>query len=110
MPFPYFTVENARENAKLSWETRRARAANASIMLVEATDAFQEGLAQAMQETLGQFRESTVPKDKAMLAKALRDLRETWHMVTGRPKPGMIKHVERAAMKQLPPAPDTPSV
>jgi hypothetical protein len=99
-PLPHaFTTANASamaaKSAKRRAELRQVRetAAQAASLQVLAgpPDPFVTELAQAQAETLQKLRLANDPRDKMNLAKALRDLRETYHMVTGTPKPGMIK-------------------
>ena len=64
-------------------------------------------LARAMQETLTRCLMATDAKEASAYARALRDLREVWHMVTGQPKPGVRKlPIERPARLMLSPAVD----
>jgi hypothetical protein len=61
------------------------------VQSAEPIDSFSLTLACACDETLTLVRTSRKPIERAQLARALRDLRETWHMATGKPKPGMLK-------------------
>lgn len=96
---PVFTVETARQAGLKSVEARKQRALERDqvpLVLPEnpvehASDPFCDALASACGETLHNLRTSKKPMEKAQLARALRDLRETWHMATGKPKPGMLK-------------------
>jgi hypothetical protein len=40
---------------------------------------------------LEKLRKTTKPIEKAQLARALRDLRETFHLATGKPRPGLLR-------------------
>jgi hypothetical protein len=97
---PYrITKENAAEFAKRGAtkraQMRQAREIAASAASLAATagppDPFVIELAHAQAEILQKLRNTPNSRDKMQLARALRDLRETYHMVTGTPKPGMIK-------------------
>lgn len=111
-----FTPETATRMANLSVAARKrkkevADMAAAASLSSSATpdDPYVFELAQAQAEVLKRLRSAQDPKDKAYLAKALRDLRETWHMVTGTPKPGMIKPGGVARPMPRPLAAPTPS-
>lgn len=54
-------------------------------------DNFALTLAYACDDTLDRIIKTANPQARAQLARALRDLRETWHMATGKPKPGMTR-------------------
>lgn len=54
-------------------------------------DPIANDIACACAETLRDLRKTKDAREKASLARALRDLRETWHMATGIPKPGNLK-------------------
>ena len=108
---PYFiTSANAREMAAKSWANRAPRPPRTAIVRIapeheHAIDPLTEDLARAMKETLKDYRTANDPKAQAMLAQALRNLRETYHMVTGLPKPGQLKpgrQSNRAVQDQLP--------
>lgn len=111
---PEFTVETARQAGLKSVQVRRERAIErARIPIVSPVnpveviaDPFCEALACACGETLKKLREATEPIHRAQLARALRDLRETWHLATGKPRPGLTR--PDLAMKQ--PRPRMPSV
>ena len=53
-------------------------------------------LTRAIEETLAELRACKVAKDRASLAQALRNLRETYHLVTGEARPGIRKGGRRA--------------
>jgi hypothetical protein len=93
-----FTPENALAMSKRSQEARakakEAREIAAAESLQNAanpTDPFVIELARAQALTLQRLISTRSAQEKMQLARALRDLRETYHMVTGTPKPGMIK-------------------
>lgn len=112
-----FNPETGRAAAALSVVSRRAKRAAilqtqaiASQPHVDETDPFVSELARAQALTLDRFIKAQDPRDKAQLARALRDLRETWHMVTGTPKPGMTKPgAMPVRASRLPSAQPTPS-
>jgi hypothetical protein len=93
-----FTPEIAADMAKRSTaarlkakEIREIAAAQSLADPATNGDPFVSYLAKAQAETLQRLISSRSPRDKMCLAKALRDLRETYHLVTGIPKPGLIK-------------------
>jgi hypothetical protein len=70
-------------------------------------------IACACAETLRQLRKTNDAKEKVALARALRDLRETWHLVTGEAKPGNRKPSsppQRQIRRELNPQPYEPPV
>lgn len=58
-----------------------------------SNDPLAREVTRAFEETLDELRKSKVAKDRASLAQALRNLRETYHLVTGEARPGQIKSV-----------------
>jgi len=95
MPRP-FTKENAAEMARLSHLNRKPKAATINPQpetpaTLECVDPFAVELERAMEETLKELREADNAKDRAACAQALRNLRETYHMVTGLARPGVSK-------------------
>lgn len=98
MGMALFTAETARLAGLRSVESRKLAKERPLVLpnqpLDLLDDPFIDGLACAQGEALKELREMIVahkPSHAAQLARALRDLRETWHMATGKPKPGMIK-------------------
>ena len=95
---PLFTRENAADMAARSHAARKQRAS--LPVLTERlpsqsadplTDPFALTLACACDETLDKLRRATKPSERAQLARCLRDLRETWHLATGKPRPGLTR-------------------
>lgn len=79
------------------------------LAVVEANPATQtpyaKELIRAQRETLRILRHTQPAHERALLARALRDLREVYHMVTGELKPGMRQpgkpgYYERRMMTQ----------
>jgi len=105
-----FTVETARAAGLKSVRVRAERKAalalapfNSPVQTEAQPDLFAVTLAQACNETLERLRLSKVPLERAQLARALRDLRETWHLATGKPKPGQLKPAEqRLTRREIP--------
>ncbi len=107
----FFTSANAREMAAKSWANRAPRPPRTAIVRIapeheHAIDPLTEDLARAMKETLKDYRTANDPKAQAMLAQALRNLRETYHLVTGQPRPGQIKSVAPRTRTQSYPSPE----
>lgn len=121
-----FSPANAREMAARSAEARRNRHANeelaASILTLspaqpatQAADPVANEFTCAMLETLREFRAAKDYREKASLARSMREVRETYHLYSGAPKPGTIKperqssrqQVRQPSEPQLDPGPDT---
>lgn len=99
------TPEKAREAGLKSARLRAERKAylltiNASThngamhespSVAETQDPFIAELERAMEETLQELRDADTAKDRAACAQALRNLRETYHLVTGLERPGVSK-------------------
>ena len=95
---PLFTVETARQAGVRSAQIRKEQAQrpliNPSTPADTVSDPFTDALACACGEALKELREMIVKHkapQAAQLARALRDLRETWHLATGKPKPGQLR-------------------
>ena len=93
-----FTAETARQagikSAQIRAEERKRPLVFPSSPVDLAPDPFTDALACACGETLKELREMIVAHkapQAAQLARALRDLRETWHLATGKPKPGQLR-------------------
>jgi hypothetical protein len=92
-----FTVESGRLAGLKSVEVKRQRKLNPpqnDPIVVESSvepDFLAADLACACDETLKELRKAKQPQHKAQLARALRDLRETWHLATGKPRPGLTR-------------------
>ena len=72
-------------------------------------DPYVDDLAHAQVEYLARLRDPDITaKDAAALSQALKNLRETYHMATGAPKPGTIKPESRRTRQQpaRPPEPE----
>ncbi len=115
MPRPSFTVEQAREAGKRSAELRAQRKLNPpieppSIVPEASLDAeptlsqYANKLAYAQDRLLDELLAADSPKDKAALSQALKNLKESWHMETGAPKPGTIKPERQSSRQQIKPA------
>ena len=115
-----FSSANAREMAAKSAEVRRNRHQAEAIATAippltnglsdtQATSLYANELMRAQVELLQELRETPEAKDKAALSQAIKNLREAWHMETGKPKPGTIKPVS-ARPRQSPAheSPDAP--
>ena len=97
-----FTKENAALNGRKGGKNRWKLPPPLPPPTPLKPDLFSETLAQACDETLDKLRRATEPIARAQLARALRDLRETWHMATGKPKPGQIKDGQYATRRDIP--------
>ncbi len=114
MPRPSFTVEQAREAGRRSAELRAQRKLNppieqpaviqeASIDAESTLTPYANKLAYAQDRLLDELLAADSPKDKAALSQALKNLKESWHMETGAPKPGTIKPERVSSRQQVKP-------
>ena len=114
-PKHLFTKETAKEMGERSGIARRLQNQQRKNLLAQFAPSIAEhlpdpivsNLTRAMRETLTKCLTADNAKDAANYARALKDLREVWHMVTGQPKPGVRKlPIERPARLMLSPAVD----
>ncbi len=110
-----FTKDNAKQMGERSGVARRLLkqqrknelAQDAPHLAERLPDILIPNLTRAMRETLTKCLTADNAKDASAYARALKDLREVWHMVTGQPKPGVRKlPIERPARLMLSPAVD----
>ncbi len=117
MPKVLFTRQNAKEMGMRSVASRLARIQAEKdehltiVNLVRSNghepDTLSTEVLSAFRDTLRSLRNTKDPKERSLLSRSLRDLRETWHLVTGVPKPGVRKlPIERPARLMLSPAVD----
>jgi len=109
---PKFTVETASEMGKRSVALRKQREIEREQALLNpvplpvldevSTDTFSPALSQACIETLELVRKERNPQQRAQLARALRDLRETWHLATGKPRPGQTRPDAQPSRQSMP--------
>ena len=106
-----FDSLNAREFAARSVAARKAAEAERKAKLAALTasagptadDYFSSNVARACDETLELLRHAKKPSEKAQLSRALRDLREVWHLATGKPRPGLTRPEQyRPPRRELP--------
>ena len=101
---PLFTKENAaifgKQGALVRWTPKPDPVTTQSIA-DDMAEQFSEGLAHACLETLARLRKAGDPQRRAQLARALRDLRETWHLATGKPRPGQTRPDMQRPMRRL---------
>ena len=93
--------ELARQAEQLAREAQAKPEAN-------LVNAYAERLVHAQNTLLEELLTADCAKDKAALSQALKNLRETYHMATGAPKPGTIKPESRRTRQQptRPPEPE----
>jgi len=115
-----FSPANAREMAAKSAEARRNRhASDQQIPVIAplidlpsdslATSHYANKLALAQDRLLDELLATDSAKDRAALSQAIKNLRETYHMETGKPKPGTIKP-ERVSSRQSVKQPSEPKL
>ena len=117
-----FTAQTARDYAAKSQAQRRFNRdlrknqpiqptferelipATQPIVATELADTFSLCLSSACEEMLERVRKAKKPIEAAQLARALRDLRETWHLATGKPRPGLTRPQDSRTMprRELP--------
>ena len=120
MPRTLWTVEQAREMGLRSAKRRAELKANppptqAQVIVIDGlptttatVDPYIEELMRAQVETLAELRACPMAKDKASLAQALKNLRETYHLATGLAKPGVLKHATKPRQSPAHESPDAP--
>ena len=118
---PAMTPELARElqqrsvlARKQNQELRKLAALGASVANAKpAIDPYIDDLVHAQTEYLAKLRACKDPKEAAALSQALKNIRETYHMATGLPKPGVLKPASnrprQSPAHESPDAPDSPS-
>ena len=104
------SVEQARAGGRRSAELRKQRSEERKQLLAAiailstqhpppppepTVDPIAERLARTLREKLDLLDQETDPKSIASLARGIRELRETWHMVTGQPRPGLSREERR---------------
>ncbi len=114
---PAITPANARE---MQQRAVLARKRNAELARQQAQvapeqpaspaiDPYVNNLAHAQVYYLEKLMEPDITaKDAAALSQALKNLRETYHMASGQPKPGTIKPVSQRPRQQSRDLPDGP--
>lgn len=104
-----FNAETARLNARKSVELRRQKAERLealenrpSVTLSDASpiDPLASKLARVQEELVEKMTGNDDPKAVSALAQALKNVRETYHLVTGQAKPGVIRETGRNRRNQ----------
>jgi hypothetical protein len=101
-----FNAGNAREMAAKAHEARRRNKDSAiqaaaieslpSQPLPQGCDSpLAQDLLRAQVELLQELRDCPLAKDKAQIARAMREVREVFHLVTGTPRPGILREKVR---------------
>ena len=96
---PLFTRENAREFAARGNKARWSAPQSPAIIPAQQPRLAQfpdfsstlQPLADALSKTLTLMAKEDDAKARAFHARALKDIRDTWHMITGQPLPGRTK-------------------
>ena len=120
MPAHQFTVEEAREAGRKSAQLRAQRKLEPKpdpipepIVSQPTLSDYAKELLCARDELLAEMRTTPLAKDKASIAQALKNVMESYHMETGKPKPGTIKPVSarprQSPAHESPDAPDNGS-
>lgn len=116
MPAHQFTSDEAREAGRKSAQLRAQRKLepkpepiNEPVVSHPTLSDYAKELLCARAELLAEMRSTPLAKDKASIAQAIKNIMESYHMETGKPKPGTIKPVSqrpRQQSRELPDAPD----
>mgnify|MGYP001617424612 CR=1 FL=1 len=115
---PAINADNARELQKKGVEARKRNKELQRLAAIGATvtevkpviDALGDKFARALEDTLDQYLASSDATERAKIARSMREVRETYHLYSGAPKPGTIKPVSQRPKPQhreLPDAPDS---
>lgn len=114
-----FTADNAKEYGRKGARVRAERKQAIALAIAfppskpatspanseQISGSFSTALDLACMEALAEVRKM-IKQGKApqcsQMARALRDLRETWHLATGKPKPGMLKENGMKPRRDLP--------
>jgi len=107
MPAHQFTVEQAREAGRKSAQLRAQRKLEPKpepiikpVVSQPTLSDYAKQLLCTRDELLAELRATPLAKDKAAIAQALKNVIESYHMETGKPKPGTIKP-ERQSSRQV---------
>ena len=96
---------------KRNKELRELAAIGATVTNVKPViDPLGDKFARALEDTLDQYLASSDATERAKIARSMREVRETYHLYSGAPKPGTIKPVSQRPRQQsrdLPDAPDS---
>src|SRR5678815_4772801 len=112
---PAITPANAREMQQRAVLARKRNKEAALVAQVQpaitpASSPYIDDLACAQVEYLAKLRACTDPKEAAALSQALKNIRETYHMATGLPRPGVLKpasnRLRQSPSHESPDAPD----
>jgi hypothetical protein len=120
MAKPLFTSANAREMAAKAHESRRQRTLAAQLAnapetqptlaaTLVAEDPLANKFTRALTKTLDKYLACDDSKELASIARSMREVRETYHLYSGAPKPGTIKP-ERVSSRQQVKQPSEPKL
>lgn len=116
MPAHQFTVEQAREAGRKSAQLRAQRKLEPKpepiiepVVSCPTLSDYAKQLLCTRDELLAELRATPLAKDKAAIAQALKNVIESYHMETGKPKPGTIKP-ERVSSRQQVKQPSEPKL
>lgn len=106
---PAITPANAKEmqakavlarlrNKQLARQQAQVAPEQPAITLASPLD---DKFARALEDTLDKYLACQDAKERASIARSMREVRETYHLWSGQPKPGTIKP-ERSKSRQQP--------
>jgi len=108
MPAHQFTVEQAREAGRKSAQLRAQRKLEPKpepiiepVVSQPTLSGYARELLCTRDELLAELRATPLAKDKAAIAQALKNVIESYHMETGKPKPGTIKPERQSSRQQV---------
>lgn len=68
---------------------------------VAIADPLENKFARALEDTLDSYLATDDATERAKIARALREVRETYHLWSGQPKPGTIKPERQSSRQQV---------
>ena len=95
-----------RRNRELARQQSQPAPEQPAITPVSPLDA---KFARALEDTLDQYLAETDATERAKIARSMREVRETYHLYSGAPKPGTIRP-ERQSSRQQPRQPSEPKL
>ncbi len=81
----------------------------AEALAEQPKDPLEAKFARALEKTLDDFLASPDATERAKNARSMREVRETYHLWSGQPKPGTIKPTSNRPRQQSRDLPDGPS-
>jgi len=102
-PHPFITADNAKALAIKSADTRKANRITKELGLTSMSP-LSKRIERALVETIRLLEQTVDPASRQKLASACYSLRQTWHLTTNTPFPGVRRHAVDRPFKALLPA------